>query len=98
MHSTRRKLLWALLAGAGGPRALAATCRPTETNSFGPFYRDRAPFRHVHCIASHPSTREPVTQMYFSGAPHLETDWLVRDSLVMDRIGDPVRFDIELRT
>lgn len=54
--------------------------------------------RHVHFIASHPAARELVTQMYFAGDPHLETDWLVKESLIVDRTGDTVRFDIVLRT
>lgn len=53
--------------------------------------------RHVHFIASHPEARELVTQMYFAGDPNLETDWLVKDSLVVDKTGDSVRFDIVLR-
>lgn len=189
MHPKRRQLLWAFLAGAGAPRAVAAAaCRPTETNSLGPYYRERAPFRavlagpsepgealtvtgrvlaadgctplrdavvdawhanargeyynvagaiddqpeeyrlrgrvktndqgeyrfetimpgkysmgssmrprHVHFIASHPDARQLVTQMYFAGDPHLDSDWLVKDSLIVENSGDSVRFDIVLQ-
>lgn len=54
--------------------------------------------RHVHFIASHPRSLELVTQMYFAGDPNLEADWLVKESLIVDKINDSVRFDIVLRT
>lgn len=190
MLTKRRQLLWTLLVGAGAPRAvIAAACKPTETNSLGPFYREQAPFRaalaapsepgepltitgrvlagdgctplrdaivdawhansrgeyynvsadrndepeqyrlrgrvktnakgeyrfetimpgtysmgssmrprHVHFIASHPGARQLVTQMYFAGDPNLATDWLVKDSLIVDKAGGAVQFDIVLRT
>lgn len=190
MLTRRRQLLWTLLLGAGAPRIVAAAaCRPTESNSLGPFYRERAPFRdvlaapsepgepltitgrvlaadgctplrdavvdawhanargeyynvandrddepeqyrlrgrvrtgeqgeyrfetvmpgsysmgasmrprHVHFIASHPGARQLVTQMYFAGDPNLASDWLAKDSLVVDKTGDSVQFDIVLST
>lgn len=54
--------------------------------------------RHVHFIASHRRARQLVTQMYFAGDPNLESDWLAKDSLVMEKSGDSVQFDIVLRT
>lgn len=190
MRTKRRRLLWALMIGAGVPGpVVAALCRPTERNSLGPFYRQRAPFRsvlaspsepgeplvitgrvlggdgctplpgaivdawhanargeyynvgdqrdsppaayqlrgrvetddegeysfqtivpgsysmglgtrprHVHLIVSHPRAQELVTQMYFAGDPNLESDRLVKESLIVDKTGDSARFDIVLRT
>lgn len=54
--------------------------------------------RHVHFIASHPDAQELVTQMYFAGDPRLQSDALVRESLIVDKSGDSVNFDIVLRT
>lgn len=54
--------------------------------------------RHVHFVASHPKARELVTQMYFAGDPNLEGDWLVRESLIVEKSGDGAHFDIVLRT
>ena len=54
--------------------------------------------KHVHFIASHPDARELVTQMYFAGDPNLERDPLVKESLIVPRTGESVRFDIVLRT
>lgn len=54
--------------------------------------------RHVHFIASHPRAGELTTQMYFSGDPNLDNDWLVKESLIVDKTGDSARFDIVLRT
>lgn len=54
--------------------------------------------RHVHFIATHPRARELVTQMYFTGDPRLESDWLVKESLIVDPTGDAARFDFVLRT
>lgn len=54
--------------------------------------------RHVHFIASHPRASQLVTQMYFAGDPHLDDDPLVEESLIVDKSGDTVRFDIVLQT
>ena len=54
--------------------------------------------KHVHFIASHPGARQLVTQMYFAGDPNLHSDPLVKDSLIVDKDGGSVRFDIVLRT
>lgn len=54
--------------------------------------------RHVHFIASHSRAVELTTQMYFSGDPNLDNDLLVKESLIVDKTGDSVRFDIVLRT
>lgn len=53
--------------------------------------------RHVHFVVSHPDAAELVTQMYFAGDPHLATDGLAKDSLVVEKNGDAVAFDIVLR-
>lgn len=53
--------------------------------------------RHVHFVVSHPAAAELVTQMYFAGDPHLENDWLAKESLVVEKSGDSVNFDMVLR-
>lgn len=52
--------------------------------------------KHVHFIVLHPKAKPLVTQMYFSGDPHLHADRLVRESLVVDVIGNKAQFDIVL--
>jgi len=52
--------------------------------------------RHVHFVVTHPDVSKLVTQMYFSGDPNLDHDPLVKDSLIVEKTGESVRFDIVL--
>jgi catechol 1,2-dioxygenase len=39
--------------------------------------------RHIHFIVSHPAHSRLITQLYFAGDPHNQTDPLVKTSLII---------------